>query len=187
MAKWVDINSIDKTVPFCRAAYSINYSSSVVDNWMAEKPNVTYTVDDWLDGTSEAMGYYTLHRWNMTEVTCLFSSMKNDETSDWQGDANNVRYGLSIKDYNRSLLPLETINGANYRVIDYRDFQGYIPLYKCKAVVADGSVLVDIDLGEYEDKQAYSVASDTGIIKVPFIGSNKAVKVINKGKNIYRI
>lgn len=190
MANWVDINSIDKTIPFCRAAYNVNYVSDVVDNWMSEKPDVTYSSDEWLDGRTEDMGYYTLHRWNQTEVTCLFSSMMSSDTTDSMNDAVSTYYGLSIKDYDRNLLPLETINGVDYRVIDYRDFQGYVPLYKCKAVVDDGSLLVDIDLGGGGDSgeaQTYSIASDAGIVTVPLIGSIKAVKIINKNKNIYRI
>lgn len=190
MANWVDINTIDKTIPFCRAAYNVNYVSDVVDNWMSEKPDVTYSSDYWLDGRTEDVGYYTLHRWNQTEVTCLFSSMMSSDTTDSINDAKSTYYGLSIKDYDRNLLPLETINGADYRVIDYRDFQGYIPLYKCKAVVGDGSLLVDIDLGGGGDSgegQTYSIASDAGIVTVPLIGSSKTVKIINKDKNIYRI
>lgn len=190
MANWVDINTIDKTIPFCRAAYNVNYVSNATDNWMSEKPDVTYSSDYWLDGRTEAMGYYTLHRWNKTEVTCLFSSMMSSDTTSYNNDAVTTYYGLSIKDYNRSLLPLETINGADYRVIDYRDFQGYVPLYKCKAVVSDGSVLVDIDLdggGDSGEAQIYSIASDAGIVTVPLIGSFKAVKIINNEKNIYRI
>ena len=197
MANWVDINSIDKTIPFCRAAYNVDYRSDETDLWMSEKPD-TNEEGGWVGGTTEVEGYYTYHRWNWDQVTCVFSSVLSDEIVDGYGISTRgndgfggtTYYGLSIRDYDRSNLPLETINGVDYRVIDYRDFQGYVPLYKCKTVVDDGMILVDIDLGGGGDSgegQTYSLASDAGIVTVPLIGSSNAVKIINKNKNIYRI
>ena len=197
MANWVDINTIDKTIPFCRAAYNVDYRSDETDQWMSEKPD-TDEGWAWNGGTTEVEGYYTYHRWNRNQVTCVFSSVLSDEipegytesTRGNDGFGGTTYYGLSIRDYKRYNLPLETINGVDYRVIDYRDFQGYVPLYKCKAVVDDGSLLVDIDLGGGGDSgegQTYSLASDAGIVTVPLIGSSKTVKIINKNKNIYRI
>ena len=197
MANWVDINTIDKTIPFCRAAYNVDYRSDEMDLWMSEKPD-TDEGWDWGGGTTEVEGYYTYHRWNWDQVTCVFSSVLSDEIPDgysestrgFDGFGGTTYYGLSIRDYKRYNLPLETINGVDYRVIDYRDFQGYVPLYKCKTVVDDGMILVDIDLGGGGDSgegQTYSIASDAGIVTVPLIGSSKSVKIINKDKNIYRI
>ena len=197
MANWVDINTIDKTIPFCRAAYNVDYRSDETDLWMSEKPD-TNEEGGWVGGTTEEEGYYTYHRWNWNQVTCVFSSVLSDEIVDgygistrgYDGYGGDTYYGLSIRDYDRSNLPLETINGVDYRVIDYRDFQGYVPLYKCKTVVDDGMILVDIDLGGGGDSgegQTYSIASDAGIVTVPLIGSSKSVKIINKNKNIYRI
>lgn len=196
MANWVDLREIDNNTPFCRAAYNVDYGEGG-DYWMSEKPGLNKNWD-WGGGTEEDMGYYTYHRWNGSQVTCIFSSVLSDEIVDGyeestrgeDGFGGKIYYGLAIRDYERDQLPQMEINGSNWYVIDYRDFQGYIPLYRCNYPDIPGLILVDTDMGSIVDAgvgQKYGIATDAGIVKVPMIANAIPHKIITNDQTIYRI
>lgn len=95
------------------------------DYWFSEVGGLVTDNKHWTSGTSYDMGYYTFHRFNKTQYTCIFSSSSVDGKRGSDGYGGNMMYGVAVRDADRRTLPEE--NG--YYILDLRDWEGARPLY----------------------------------------------------------
>lgn len=95
------------------------------DYWFSEVGGLVTDNEHWTSGTLYDMGYYTFHRFNMTQYTCLYSDSSVDAKRGEDGYGRNMMYGTAVRDADRCTLPEE--NG--YYILDLRDWEGYVPLY----------------------------------------------------------
>ena len=132
---WVDITTIDNTVPFDAIAWATDYAGDE-DLWVAVKPGLDTTGLDWMEGAQVNNGWWGQHRWNgewdggVYSCTFLGSAAPGD---DGPIDFDTTEYGESVKDGYLNLLPQETItvsgSSVNTYMLDFRDWVNWSPCY----------------------------------------------------------
>lgn len=60
---WVDITTIDNTVPFDAIAWDTSYSGNN-DLWVAVISGLNTSGRDWMDDSQKGNGWWGQHRWN---------------------------------------------------------------------------------------------------------------------------
>ena len=122
--RWVDIRTIDNNTPFYNVAWKASWpGSTVIDSWFSEKSGLTTDNNSWTNGTTNAMGYFTYHRYNTNQYTCTFDPQYKT------GNGSNVEYGVSVANGERNTLPVISISGKNYYALNISDWNYWVPLY----------------------------------------------------------
>lgn len=118
---WVDLGTIDNTIPFDAIGWVTGYTLQSGDRWTAEKSGITSDNMSWTAGFNEQQGWFSQHRWGPV-------SYGNKYSCDFK---NRESYAPDLGA--RADLPTKTIefSGNTYtiNVLEYKDFENWKPCY----------------------------------------------------------